>query len=368
MWNPFKKFLNKSNLNIDFDLVNNIYQHIYNIENDLAIDVINQNGQVEAFWYNFPEYYQNTNDKKRLTENGFKNFYELLNDRHSIANVHKIDIQNAIDIEEQYQIFEFSFNTEPVGETEKMTWNSVPCYFYFIFVMTENSTKVNDFKVFYTRWKSNNSIENFIKSKFILDINNPKAEDLIYIEALERNLVALSQHLKLPISDKLQKKYPESLLPGPVTVKDFKRLIELVNYNPFEEDIDKTAEDLFESYQSDWDNLNEDVDYPTDNYFPYRYDILEDYWQSDWKFDPEDADGFIGDMLGIENWGFAYPKETYSHNLFPYIQSALAKMGLELMDLDAQGDAYNFFVVHKKDVAEIINLSQKMKIGILKVE
>jgi hypothetical protein len=226
----------------------------------------------------------------------------------------------------------------------------------------------NDFRVFFTRPPSVYSVENFIKSKYILDINNPKAEDLIYIEALERNLVALSQHLNLPISDKLQKKYPKSLLPGPVTAEDFKRLIELVNYNPFEEDIDKTAEELFESYQSNWDDLNEDVDYPTDSYFPYRYHILEDYWSTDWKFDPEDADGFIGDLLGQENWGFTYPKETYSHNLFPYIQSALAKIGLELMNFDTGGDCYDFFVVHKKDVPEIVNLSQKIKIGILKVE
>jgi hypothetical protein len=43
-------------------------------------------------------------------------------------------------------------------------------------------------------------------------------------------------------------------------------------------------------------------------------------------------------------------------------------MGLELMNLGTGGDCYNFFVVHKKDVPKIINHSQKMKIGILKVE
>lgn len=366
MWNPFKKFLNKFNLHIDFELVNNIYQYLDNNENPVFINVKDQLGEVEAAWFNFPEYYKNSLNET-LKKNGFDNLYQILNKKYIEANIDAININQAIENDENYTILEFSFATLPVTKNEKVMFNKVTCFFYFILVITRDSTVNNDFRVFFTRPPSIYSVENFINARYIENINNPENNDLIYIEALERNLVALSQHLKLPISDKLQKKYPGSLLPGPVTVEDFKRLIELVNYNPFEENIDKTAEDLFADYQSNWENLNEDVDYPTDNYFPYRYNILEDYWSTDWKFDPEDADGFIGDMLGRENWGFTYPKETYSHNLFPYIQSALAKMGLELMDLDCEGDSYCFFIVHKKDVQEIVNLSQKMKIGILKV-
>jgi hypothetical protein len=33
MWNPFKKSTYKFNLHIDFELINNIYQYLYNNEN-----------------------------------------------------------------------------------------------------------------------------------------------------------------------------------------------------------------------------------------------------------------------------------------------------------------------------------------------
>lgn len=71
-------------------------------------------------------------------------------------------------------------------------------------------------------------------------------------------------------------------------------------------------------------------------------------------------------MIG-EDLNFAYPEETYSHDLFPYIQSALEKRGLELMTYDTLGDNYLFFVVNKKEVNRILELSQLTNIPIDKL-
>ena len=88
-----------------------------------------------------------------------------------------------------------------------------------------------------------------------------------------------------------------------------------------------------------------------------------DCWNSDWKFDPEDAEYFISEMIG-QDLNFAYPEETYSHNLFPYIQSALEKLDLELMTYDTHGDNYLFFVANKSDVGRILALSELTKIEV----
>ncbi|GAA6764428.1 hypothetical protein AAFH68_03580 [Flavobacterium sp. CGRL1] len=68
-------------------------------------------------------------------------------------------------------------------------------------------------------------------------------------------------------------------------------------------------------------------------------------------------------MIG-EDLNFEYPEETYSHDLFPYIQSALEKRGLELMSYNTNGDNYLFFVANKEDVGRILELSEITKIEI----
>ncbi len=370
MWNPFKKSENKSNLNIDFDLINNIYQYLETTENPVLIDVKDQLGQFEAAWFNFPDYYKSSTNEV-LKENGFDNFYQILNKKYASANIDTIDTAQAIASDDTYTILEFSFATTPVTENEKLIFKKVTCFFYFILVSTRNSNLDNGFRVFFTRPTSIYSVVNFINAKYVADINNPENNALIYAEALERNLVALSQHLKLPISSKLQKKYPESLLLGAVTENDIKRLIQLISRNLYDYDVDQLANELFTDYQKNWEELNDEADHPTQQYFPNRYDVLlyENCWFTDWKFNPEDADAFIGNIIHPNNLEgiFEYPENTYSHNLFPYIQAALDKMDLQLMDLDCEGDSYCFFVVNKQDVAEVLNLSQKIKIGVEKV-
>ena len=367
MWNPFKKTDDKFNLHIDFELINNIYQYLDNVKNPVSINVKDQIGEVEASWFYFPEYFVSSNHKT-LKKNSFDNLFQILNKKFVDAKIDTIDINQAIANDDQYIFIEFSFDSKPVTEKEKLYYKKIPLYFYVILVRADDNDVNNDFRIFFTRTTSYNSLENFINAKCIENIYNPEDNDLIYIESLERNLVALSQYLKLQISAELQKKYTDSLLLGEVTEQDFKRLMELINYNTMDYDLDQIAKDLFADYQANWGDLNEEVDYPTEYYFPKRFDVLfeENFWFTDWKFDPEDADGFIEDILD-EEWGFEYPAETYSHELFPYIQQALAKKELELMDLDCEGDSYCFFVVQKKDVQELLNLSQKLKIGLTKL-
>lgn len=364
MWNLFKK-QSQNKLNFDFESIYNLFQYLTNQESYLSISAKNQLENIEAVWYKIPSSFEDSDaEKKVLKENGFQNFYELLNNVYALSNIGPLNIEEAIKENYQYDIMQINFYTVP-NEQEKKWFKKVHCSFYFIFVNENDATNINGYRCYYKR-SNTYTLNNLLTSKSIYDLNNPDREDEEYVQQLERNFVALAQHTGITFSKELQNKYPESLLFDAVSVEDFKRIIKLINYNDvLEEDIEKTANSLFQEYQSDWEVLNEEVDYPSYSYFPSRYELFinANLWQSDWKFDPEEADNFIENILD-EGLEFEYPEETYSHNLFPYIQKALAPKGLILMNMDAEGDAYNFYLAHKKDIPEIINLSQKLKLGL----
>jgi hypothetical protein len=94
--------------------------------------------------------------------------------------------------------------------------------------------------------------------------------------------------------------------------------------------------------------------------------IQDSTYYSDWKFDPEDIEVGITNMLETE-FTFYYPPETYSHELFPYIQTELEKQNLSLMNLDTFGDSYLFFIANKNEVERILELSQIIGIKIEKI-
>ena len=50
-------------------------------------------------------------------------------------------------------------------------------------------------------------------------------------------------------------------------------------------------------------------------------------WYSDWKFEPEEMEAIVRNLLGWDEWEWEYPEETYSEELFPYVQEALSFSG-----------------------------------------
>jgi hypothetical protein len=88
---------------------------------------------------------------------------------------------------------------------------------------------------------------------------------------------------------------------------------------------------------------------------------------SDWKFDPEDLEVYISDLID-EPFALVLPnKETYSQDLFPFAEQQLAEKGLALLNYDTQGDSYEFLVVNYQDRERIIWLCQKFAVPIDRV-
>ncbi|PUU67534.1 hypothetical protein DBB36_23500, partial [Flavobacterium sp. WLB] len=197
----------------------------------------------------------------------------------------------------------------------------------------------------------------------LLDFNNPKNESQeIGVKNLKIVLQGICQYLNIEIPQSIELPSSENLIENEeVTIKTFEEFVKLVSRENIEDkELKKLSKKLFKNYQKDSSEYHTIVE--------GHFDFFENInaWNSDWKFDPEDAEYFISEMIG-EDLNFEYPEETYSHDLFPYIQSALEKRGFELMSYNTNGDNYLFFVANKEDVGRILELSELTKIEIDKL-
>lgn len=369
MLNLFKKKKPTQNTHLDFDTLYALFNYLQKENSYLSIKVKGQKENAEAVWFDIPASFDDSIDNaKALEQNGLTGYYELANKIFEKVNLSTVDILEATEKEWHFDYMQITFYTPPKEENEKI-FNIIKCTFYFVFAIDNNAEEINGFRALYRR-ANDYTINNFLHAKDFININQPDEEDAPYVQQLERNIVALAQYAGTTMNNALRSKYPDSLIEANATLEDFERIIGLINYSSAEADIKQSTVALFASYQKNWNELIEGYDAAYSQYFPGRYEVLEDstnFWNSDWKFEAADVEWFIQTTLG-EDWTFEYPADTFSHNLFPYIQKALEKDGLELLNIDAEGDNYGFFLARKSDVPEILTLSYKLKLGIEQVK
>lgn len=191
-------------------------------------------------------------------------------------------------------------------------------------------------------------------------MNNPKNEsETIGVRDFKVVLQGICQYLNIEIPETIELPSSENLVEREeATIQSFEEFINLVSReNIEEEELKKQSEILFKNYLKGSEEYHAIVE--------GHFDFFENInaWNSDWKFDPEDAEYFISELIG-EDFKFDYPEETYSHDLFPYIQSELEKLNLELMTYETYGDNYLFFVANKDEVERILELSEITKIEV----
>ncbi|MDV3865804.1 hypothetical protein CMU00_10945 [Elizabethkingia anophelis] len=372
MWNPFrkKKKIEHSKYNFDFESFYKLFMYLQEENSYVETLVEGQHKVAEMIWYEIPNSYQDIETELNvLKNNGFSNFYELLNKVHEKAEIGLIDTEEWLKNDGQYNLMQFNFRTDP-SEEEQSYFKSALHKFYVLFVIVGDGEEINAYRIFYKRGMDY-SIAGLLNSIDIVDLNNPDPEIEPAVAELEKVLSAMSQETGVEINKGITDKYPNARVSREITLQDFKDVLDLANYWEIE-DLEEKAQYLYEQNYRDKNELiaeleekNEDWEYYDDGYFPLRFEFIheDNYWYSDWKFDPEDIEGIIGSFLD-ESWNFNYPEETYSHDLFPYIQKALAERDLELMNMNTLGDSYGFFLVKKENVAPLLSLSAKMALGI----
>lgn len=363
MWNPFKRKRAIMKFNFDFYTFNNLFQYLQNEESLVSVTVDGFLNEAEMIWYEFPNSYLNSElDEKILRNRGFNNFYELLNIVYEKAEIGVVNVAQNIENHEQYDLMVFNFYLPPKTD-EKAYFKNIKCSFYLFFVCENGYDSVNSFRVFYSRGL-NYTVDDLLEAKFVVDINNPEPEDEVYVNGLEKLLAALSLKTNVEINQDILKKHPNALVSQEVSKDDFLIALDYLYIKKLE-NADDIADYLYDSWKNDWSELFDEGEYYDDGYFPLRFEFLNDdnSWFSDWKFDPEDMEAIVSHILS-EQWMFEYPEETYSHDLFPYVQKALLQRGLELMHMDTLGDSYQFFIVKKENVEPLLSISNKLKLGI----
>lgn len=354
-----KLFKNKSTEDqslLSFEILNAIYRYLF-YENP------NVNFKLKGFFdkiyinrYNFPESFDNYKSRSELKSCGFTNIYQVLNKIYAKINIEPIS-QELIDENYPVDFILIQFYSKIVGANSAS--KNILQNFIIFFCSDEGGSEVNAIKLLY----SNNRfftffIRNLLDTKFIENnIPQNEIEEKVF-QDFETVLIGICQHLKIELPKTI---LTSNLLPEEVTQNHFEELISLITLHKIDEKlIKKQAKKMFGKYKKP----SED-----DNFFDDNYKFLENVncWNSDWKFDPEDAEYFISEMIE-EDFTFEHPTETYSHNLFPYIQTALRKYDLELMSFDTQGDNYLFFVANINEMKRIQELSQiiDIKIDVLK--
>lgn len=345
---------------VSFDVMDAIYTHLYNEENKIEFKMKGIHDTVSVNLYSFPGSFDYEEAQNEIKKAGFKSAYEVLNEIYKKINIGPIS-EEQIEEGLEFDYIHIQFYTEPTPEAKKYLKHIL--HNFVVFFCCTNSLETNDFKMLYNNSYFLDYTKGILDAESI-DINEPKndAQKLGFKE-FERILQGICQYLNIELPEIVELPSQENLLPEEVEVtqETFEEFIKLVSRGDVDEKlVQKQSKKLLKNFKKGHKEYHEIVQ--------GQWDFFEsiDAWNSDWKFDPEDAEYFISEMIG-EDLNFDYPEETYSHDLFPYIQSALEKHDLELMTYDTHGDNYLFFVANKREVGRIIELSELIKIEVNKL-
>lgn len=341
---------------ISFDVIEPIYNYLYSQQSDLEFKIkgIQENVSVNLFY--FPSSFDHEEGIAEIKKAGFKNSYEVLNELYKKMNIGLLS-EEAMEEGLEYDFIHIQFYSQPTAEEKKVFKRSIKNF--TIFFCCTNSLEINDVRILYSGHHFFDYTKGLLESE-LLDFNNPKNESqAIGIKDLKLVLQGICQKLNIEIPENVELPSVENLIENEeATEKDFEEFIQLVSRGNIEEkELKKQSTKLFKNYKKEAKEYHDIVG----DHFAFFESI--DAWNSDWKFDPEDAEYFISNLIG-EDFTFDYPEETYSHDLFPYIQSALEKLNLELMSYNTNGDNYLFFIANKDNVSRILELSELTKIEI----
>lgn len=353
-------FNNKDNSKsiISNEVINSIYSCLYYQSNRIAFKMKGIHENVSVNLYSFPSSFNYEAARNEIEKRGFKSSHEVLNELYKKTDILGLVSEEDILKEVEYYYIHIDFYSKPTQAMSKRI-RHVLQHFIFLFCSSNNSEE-NDFRILHSNNFFLNYTKEILETEFV-DINNPKNESQeVGFKDLEKVLQGICQYFEIELPENIKLPSNENLLAEEinVTLETFEEFLRLVSRGNIDEKLlKKQSKRIFKSFK-DESKEEEEV-------FEENFEFFESIncWNSDWKFDPEDAEYFISEMIG-EDLNFQYPKETYSNDLFPYIQSALEKHNLELMTFDTHGDNYLFFVTNKKDVGRILELSELTNIEI----
>ncbi len=320
--------------------------------------------EIKVYCFSYPNSFDDANSKRQLKNAKLNSFYELMNVFYKKVGIDEVDLK-TINEDDEFFYLHIDYFTKPSPE--------MASYFRhekhnFMITQTGNP---EIFKATYHKGIYIDSIKFIIDSEYI-DSENPQTEiHKEAVENLEKIIYGICKKANIQIPKDIDVSKFENLIIKTPEISDFEDLLQLITRNVFDDSAYKKDAKRLQTFQKkEKDEMQ--------MHKKFR-DILADYYvvedeicvqdlsyYSDWKFNPEDIELGISNILAVD-FTFAYPSETYSHDLFPYIQTELAKQNLELINCDTFGDSYLFFVVNKNEVDRVFELSQAIGIKFKKL-
>lgn len=359
MFSLFKK--NKSQLAKSifcFETFNLIEQYLFDNEN-FNYKVKGIQGEVTISLFSFPSSFKNEKTLQQLKKNGFNHSIDLLNTFYKKVNIGELVPSSYQDIDEYYYT-QIEFSSVPHSSLKNLI-RSIPQTFFIILCSISDSEEQNDFRMMYSNSYFPDYVSSFSRAKAFEPLQLKDEAEENAKKQLEKVLFAFFEYTKLPIPAGIEANGHTDLLISEPVLEDFEEFIEILSNGLLsKKEIIKHAKKLKKTTEKSETNyeIHEAMFEFTD-----EEAFKDTFWNSDWKFEAEDAMFFISKMLE-EDFTFEYPPETYSHDLFPYINAALSKKDKELASIDTQGDNYLFFLISKTNKEQLLQLAQKISISI----
>jgi hypothetical protein len=340
---------------LDRDILTQIEDRVIESEG-LTLKLFGFVGEIEVHCYSFPSSFNYDEAKAQLKKFGYDNSLSLLNSTYhklGIAQLSAAQIERSLAGEIEYWYLHINFDT-PIP-LESQIKSKVQTHNFMIF-LTDNLTNNDDgWRILYSDRVFFNYTKEF-RSAVYIDCN--RLEDIEYqqyqiaIAQVEAVVYGICQTLGIDIPLSLQSDALDRLIMQPPSLEDFESLLKLMTRELYDfTEYHKDARELFDFCQEESEEIDLFIEISS---ILYEYDAT---YYSDWKFDPEDIEYGISQILD-EDFTFDRPEGVYSDDLFPYIQAELKKKELSLMNIDTCGDSYLFFIAKIADVDRILELAQ----------
>jgi hypothetical protein len=355
----------------------------YVIEHDgLSLKLLGFVGEINIDAYSFPSSFDYGEARSQLKSLKYKNLVHLLNvtyQKIGMGELSEADFNKCVADGSEYWYLHINFSTPISPEARKFFKSQT--HNFIIFLIDPEDLDDRGFRLMYSRNYFLKYVEEFDRAIY-LDIDEIESVEneshKVSISYLASVIYGVCKTIGIEISDNLQSDTLDRLILQPPTLETFEYFLKLVTRDSFDElEYQKDAKDLEVSYRErgEYSELSKNPDFDKDSdgdevvwYIEVRM-VLEDYemaYYSDWKFDPENIEWAISNILG-EDFTFEYPEDTYSQDLFPYIQTSLKQKNLELMNIDTFGDSYLFFVANIDDIDRIVEIGQTIDLNIERV-
>ncbi len=330
-------------------------------ENDfeLVFKLKDFKNEVKVSRFSFPDSWSEDLFAEDFKRFNFQNCYELLDTYFNQYNeeLSKEQVSNK----EEFVYIQIEFHTIPEAKY-KSHLNSQAHNFRFFLFYEDN--KPSRFRMIFNSKPLFRFVECFASSLKIELNNLTTEEEKLEINYLEKVIYGICQKINIEIPKEIDvSKFEDNIIKAP-DLENFIEFLVLSTRNSYDlSAFKKDAKRLQKLFEKRYDEYKyaEKFRKILSEYYLVEDEVVvyDSFFNSDWKFDPEDLI-FVVETITGNQFSFDYPEDTFSHELFPYVQTALAKQNLELMSVDCHGDNYFFFIANKNEVNRILELSQSI--------